>query len=61
MAKNKTNTNQTTRKERKWCWIGHTFSKPQGAIERHVLDWNIKVKGRAVDKQSGKEQVNGKC
>jgi len=19
--------------ERKWCWIGHTLSKPQGAIE----------------------------
>jgi len=27
-------------KERKWRWIGHTLRKPQGAIERHTLDWN---------------------
>jgi hypothetical protein len=27
-------------KERNWCWIGHTLHKPQGAIERHALDWN---------------------
>ena len=27
-------------KERKLCWIGHTLCKPQGATERHALDWN---------------------
>jgi len=26
-------------KERKWHWIGHILHKPQGAIERHTLDW----------------------
>jgi hypothetical protein len=25
--------------ERKWR-IGHTLCKPQGAVERHALDWN---------------------
>jgi hypothetical protein len=53
--------NQTTKTERKWRWIGHTFSKPQGAIQRHALDCNIRVQGREVEKQSRKEQVNGKC
>jgi len=27
-------------KERKWHWIGNTLRKPQGATERHALDWN---------------------
>jgi len=26
--------------ETKWHWIGHTLRKPQGATERHELDWN---------------------
>jgi len=26
--------------ERKWCWIVHSLGKPQGATERHALDWN---------------------
>jgi hypothetical protein len=42
--------NQTTKTEIKRRWIGHTFSKPQGAIQRHALDWNIKVQGREVEK-----------
>jgi len=27
--------------ERKWRWIGHALCKPQGATERHALDWNL--------------------
>jgi len=27
-------------KGRKWRWICHTLCKPQGAVERHALDWN---------------------
>jgi hypothetical protein len=27
-------------KERKWCWIGHTLHKPQGATQRCTLNWN---------------------
>jgi hypothetical protein len=27
-------------KEGTWRWIGHTLRKPQGATERHALDWN---------------------
>ena len=26
--------------ETKWHWIGNTLRKPQGATERHALDWN---------------------
>jgi hypothetical protein len=35
--------------ERKWHWIGHTLHKPQGATERHALDWNpqgTRMRGR---------------
>jgi hypothetical protein len=39
------------KKKRKLCWIGHTFSKPQGAIETHALDWKIKVQGRGEQKE----------
>jgi hypothetical protein len=38
--------------ERKWCWIGHTLRKPQGATERHALDWNPKVPSQGVDKKT---------
>jgi hypothetical protein len=24
----------------KWHWIGHTLRKPEGSIEKAVLDWN---------------------
>ena len=27
-------------KERKWRWIGQALGNPQGAMERHALDWN---------------------
>jgi hypothetical protein len=27
-------------KKRKWNWIGHSFRKPTGAIEKTALDWN---------------------
>jgi hypothetical protein len=27
-------------KKRKWHWIGPTLRRPQGAVERHALDWN---------------------
>jgi hypothetical protein len=51
MAKNKTNAYKKKKKERKICWIGHTFSKPQSAIETHALDWKIKVQGRGEQKE----------
>jgi regulatory protein YycI of two-component signal transduction system YycFG len=52
MAKNKTNAYQTKKKEeRKICWIGHTFSKPQSAIEIHALHWKIKVQRRGEQKE----------
>ena len=27
-------------KTRKWRWIGHTFRKTEGAVEKQALDWN---------------------
>ena len=27
-------------KERKWHGIDNTLREPQGAVERHALDWN---------------------
>ena len=38
--------------ERKWCWICHTLCKPQGATERHALDWNPQgTRRRGVQKK----------
>jgi hypothetical protein len=42
------------KRERKWYLIGHTYSKPQGAIERQELDWNIKVERRGEHKKTCK-------
>jgi hypothetical protein len=28
-------------RKRKWRWIGHTVRKPQGAITRQALSWNL--------------------
>lgn len=33
-------------KERKRHWIGHTLRTPQGAVERHALDWNPQGTGK---------------
>jgi hypothetical protein len=40
MAKNKQMSTEKQTTERKWCWIGHSKDKPQGARERHALDCN---------------------
>ena len=49
-------------KERKWRWIYHTLCKPQGAVERHALDWNTKgTRKRGRQRKPGKEQENGNC
>jgi hypothetical protein len=43
-------------KEIRWLWIRHTIRKPQGAIQRHGLDWNPhKEKGyikKSLEKKS---------
>ena len=40
MAKRKQMSTEQIITERKLCWIGHSLGKPQGATERHALDWN---------------------
>jgi hypothetical protein len=31
----------------KWRWIGHTLMKPDGVIEKRVLDWNSQSSRRS--------------
>ena len=37
---------QIKKKKRKWNWIGHTFGKEAGALEKTALDWNPQGYGR---------------
>ena len=50
-------------KEIKWRWIRHTVRKPQGAIQRHGLDWNPhKEKGyikKSLEKKSSTGTAEG--
>ena len=46
-------------KERKWRWIGHTFHKPQGAIERHALDWNPQGTRKSGRPRTWKRTIEG--
>ena len=39
-------------RERKWCWTGHTQCNPQGAIERHALDWIPQGTKKRVSKEN---------
>ena len=49
-------------KEGKWHWIGNTLREPQGAVERHALDWNPQgTRTRVRQRKPGKEQENGNC
>jgi hypothetical protein len=48
------------KKERKWRWIDHTLRKPQGAIERHALDWNPGTRKRGTPRTTWKRTTEGK-
>jgi hypothetical protein len=50
-------------RKKKSCFIGHTLYKPQGAIERHALDYYtgiVRMQGRRADQElHGKEKQKG--
>jgi hypothetical protein len=46
-------------KERKWRWIGHPLRQPQGALERHAMDWNPQGTRKMGRSRTTRKRIRG--